>query len=214
MGHLLGLQEYLDEKYNTSIFNQAMTSGKPWEFYLHDRKTITATVLENRKWDTTVSIVGQAKEELQKIQVKFLYPADLNGLIKPLIRIDRKVEALGLKAILSPGKRYFVKNKSLFPFMTEKEVMFFTLLEGEIIRGILADFSRYDITVSLKGGRLVNILRHAIYNIRNKEGRSFLRSFQEEHRDWEKSPLYIAQGPENLAFWLRTRHRDGGSVAN
>jgi hypothetical protein len=90
-----------------------------------------------------------------------------------------------------------VKNKSLFPLMKQKEVLFFTLLEGEIIRGIIADLSRYDITVSLKGGRPVTILRHAIYNIRNKEGRSFLRSFQEEHRDWEKRPLYIAQTPEN-----------------
>ena len=197
MGHLLGLKEYLDKKYNTSVFDQAVASGKPWELYLHDRRTITATVLENRKWDITVQIAGQAKEELQKIQVKFLYPADLNEFVKPLIRIDRKVEALGLEAILAPGKRCFVKNKSLFPLMKEKDVLFFTLLEGEIIRGIIADFSRFEITVNLKGARPVTILRHAIYNLRNKEGRSFLKSFQEELRDWEKSPLYIAQDPEN-----------------
>jgi sRNA-binding regulator protein Hfq len=76
--------------------------------------------------------------------------------------------------------------------MKEKEVMFFTLLEGEMIRGTIADFSRYDITVSLKGARLVTILRHAIYDIRNKGGRSFLRSFQEEHRDWQKCPIYVS----------------------
>jgi hypothetical protein len=192
MGHLLGLQEYLDEKYNTSIFNQAMASGKPWEFHLHGRRTIKATVLENRKWDMIVDITGHGKEELQKVQVKFLYPADLSESITPLIKIDKKVEALGLDAILAPGKRYFVKNKSMFPLMKLKEVVFFTLLEGEIIRGIVADFTRYDITVSLKGARLVTILRHAIYDIRNKEGRSFLRSFQEKHRDWERSPIYLS----------------------
>ena len=192
MGHLLGLQEYLDEKYNTSIFNQAMASGKPWELHLHGRRTIKATVLENRKWDMIVDITGHGKEELQKVQVKFLYPADLSESITPLIKIDKKVEALGLDAILAPGKRYFVKNKSLFPLMKEKEVLFFTLLEGEIVRGIVADFSRYEITVSLKGARLVTILRHAIYNITSKEGRSFLRSFQEEHRDWQKSPIYVS----------------------
>jgi sRNA-binding regulator protein Hfq len=192
MGHLLGLQEYLDEKYNKSIFDQAMASGKPWEFHLHGRRTIKATVLENRKWDITVNVVGPAKEELQKIQVKFLHPADLSESIKPLIKMDKNIEGLGLEAILAPGKRYFVKNKSLFPLMKEKKVLFFTLLEGEIVRGIIADFSRYDITVSFKGGKLVTILRHAIYDVRNKEGRSFLRSFQEEHRDWQKSPIYIA----------------------
>ena len=192
MGHLLGLQEYLDEKYNTSIFNQAVASGKPWEFHLHGRCTIKASVLENRKWDISVNIVGQAKEELQKIQVKFLYPEDLSESIKPLIKMHKNIEGLGLEAILAPGKRYFVKNKSLFPLMKEKEVMFFTLLEGEMIRGIIVDFSRYDITVSLKGSRLVTILRHAIYDIRNKGGRSFLRSFQEEHRDWQKCPIYVS----------------------
>jgi hypothetical protein len=192
MGHLLGLQEYLDERYNTSIFDQAMASGKPWEFHLHGRRTITANLLENRKWDMTVNIAGQGKEELQKVQVKYLYPSDLSESIKPLIRIDKKVEALGLEAILAPGKRYFVKNKSMFPLMKLKEVVFFTLLEGEIIRGIIAEFSRYDITVSLKGGWPVRILRHAIYDVRNKEERSFLKPFQEKHRDWEKSPIYVS----------------------
>jgi sRNA-binding regulator protein Hfq len=192
MGHLLGLQEYLDEKYSISIFDHTMASGKPWEFHLHGRRTITATVLENRKWDMTVDVAGQRKEELQKVQVKYLCLSDLNETIKPLIRIDKKVEALGLEPILAPRKRYFVKNKSLFPLMKEKEVMFFTLLEGEIIRGIIADFSRYDITVRLKGSKPVTILRHAIYGVTNKEGRSFLRSFQEEHRDWKKSPIYVS----------------------
>ena len=192
MGHLLGLQEYLDEKYNTSVFEKAVTSGKPWLFHLHGRRTITATVLENHKWVMTVEVTGEGKQELQKVQVKYLHPFDLSESIKSLIRIDKAVDALGLEAILAPRKRYFVKNKSLFPLMREKEVLFFTLLEGEVIRGIIADFSRYDITVSLKGGRLVTILRHAIYALRNKEGRSFLRSFQEEHRDWEKSPFYVS----------------------
>ena len=192
MGHLLGLQEYLDEKYHHSVFDQAMASGKPWDFHLHGRRTITASVVENRKWDMTVFVTGQGTEEIQKVQVKYLHPSDLNESIRPLVKIDKKVEALGLEAILAPRKRHFVKNKSLFPLMKEKEVLFFTLLEGEMIRGIIADFTRYDITVSLKGARLVSILRHAVYDARSKEGRSFLRAFQEQHRDWEKSPLYVS----------------------
>ena len=76
--------------------------------------------------------------------------------------------------------------------MHEKKVVFFTLLEGEIIRGIIADFSRYDITVNLKGGIPVTILRPAVYDIRDKEGRCFLKSLQETKRDWEKSGLYVS----------------------
>jgi hypothetical protein len=77
--------------------------------------------------------------------------------------------------------------------MKEREVLFFTLLDGKIIRGVVTDFSRYDTTVNLKGGLPVTILRHAIYDVRNKKGRSFLKSFQEKHRDWEKSSLFVEE---------------------
>ena len=119
-------------------------------------------------------------------------PADLTDSVRPLIKMDKKVKALGMSPILSPKPRYFIKNKSLFPPMKEQQVAFFTLLEGEIIRGIIADFSRFDITVNLKGGIPVIILRHSIYDIQKEERRSFLKFFQEKHRDWEKSELFVS----------------------
>ena len=76
--------------------------------------------------------------------------------------------------------------------MKGKQVLFFTMLEGELIKGIISDFSRYDITVNLKGGIPVTILRHAVYDLRDKEGQCFLKSFQETKRDWEKSGLYVS----------------------
>ena len=76
--------------------------------------------------------------------------------------------------------------------MKEKQVVFFTLLEGEVIRGVVADFSRYDITVNLKGGVPLTFLRHSLYDVRNKKGRCFLKSFQEKQRDWQKSDLYVS----------------------
>ena len=105
---------------------------------------------------------------------------------------DKKIKELKLDSILSPRERYHIKNKSLFPLMHEREVVFFTLLEGEMLRGIICDFSRYEITLKLKGGTPVTILRHAIYDLRDKKGRCFLKSFQETRRDWEKSSLYVS----------------------
>jgi hypothetical protein len=196
MGYLLGLDEYLAANYEVSVFDKAVASGVPWELHLHGGRVVTATLSENRKWDVTLKAAGQEEEELQKIQVKYLYPAEQSRVVKPLVKSDKKVEELALTPILSPRGRYFIKNKSLFPFMKDKEVLFFTLLEGEIIKGILTDFSRYDITVALKGGLPVTILRHSIYDVKNKKGRSFLKSFQEEHRDWEKSPLFVQETQE------------------
>lgn len=192
MGYLQGLDEYLAEKYEISVFDTAMASGKPWALHLHGRRVLVGVVLENRKWDITLDVAGEGKEELQKIQVNYLYPAELRESVKSLIKSDKKVESMNLEPILAPGKRYFVKNKTLFPLMKEKEVLLFTLLDGEVLRGLVTDFSRYEITLSMKGGVLVTLLRHSIYDVRNKKGRSFLKSFQDAHRDWEKSPLYIS----------------------
>jgi len=192
MGYLLGLKEYLDEAYANSIFDQVLISKQPWEFHLHDDRIVTARVLENLTYDLKVDIEGQGQEELPKLQVKLLYPADLAESVSPLIKMDKKIKALAQSPIPSPEERYFIKNKSLFPLVKEKQVVFFTLLEGEIIKGIIAGFSRYDITVNLKGGTQVTILRHSIYDLRDKKGRCFLKSAQEKHRDWEKSDLFVS----------------------
>jgi hypothetical protein len=191
MGYLLGLKEYLDEAYTDSIFDQAVDSKQPWELFLHGHRVIRARIIKNLKYDLKVVIEGPSEEELPKIQVKLLYSADLSESLRPLIKVDKEIDALGLSPILSPHQRYFIKNKSLFPLMKEKEVVIFTLLEGEVNKGIVVGFSRYDITVNIKGGMPVTLLRHSIYDLRNKRARCFLKSFQEKHRDWEKSDLYV-----------------------
>jgi ribosomal protein S1 len=196
MGYLSGLQEYLDEAYNISIFDQALASEQPWELHIHNHRTIKARIIENLRYDVKVSVNGAADEILPKTDVKLIYPEDLAGSVTPLIKTDNKVRDMGLEPIISPKKRYHIKNKSIFPLMKERAVLFFTLIEGEIIKGIVAGFSRYEITVNLKGGTSVTILRHGIYDLRNKKGRCFLKSFQETSSDWEKSPLFIPSTPE------------------
>ncbi len=193
MGDLLGLQEYLDESYHKSIFEQVMDSGKPWEFHIHGHRIIRGRILENLTYDLKVDIEGNGEQVLPKIEMKLLYPVHVAESIRAVIKIDEKVRALGLGPIFSPHMRNFVKNKSLFPLMKDKEVVFFTLLEGEIIKGIITGFNRYEITLSLKTGNSITILRHSIYDLRNKKGRCFLKKFQEEHRDWEKSHLFVSK---------------------
>ena len=196
MGYLSGLQEYLDEKYRISIFDEALTSERPWEFHIHSHRIIKARIVQNLTYDLKISVDGSVDEILSKTDVKLLYPKDLSETVKKLLKTNKKVRDLRLEPIISPAKRYHIKNKSLFPLMKEKEVLFFTLLEGEIIRGIVADFSRYEITVNLKGGLPVTILRHSIYDLRDKKGWCFLKSFQETHRDWKKSPLFVSSTPK------------------
>jgi len=191
MGHLQGLQEYLDAEYGNSIFDQLFEEKTAWEFHLHGPRVVRATVAEDLTYDLKLDIEGQGVEEIPKIQVKFLHPIEHSEAVQKLVKPDAKIQKLGLEPIPSPSDRDFVKNKSLFPLMQEREVIAFTLLEGEIIRGLIAAFTRYEITVNMKGGVPVTLLRHSIYDLRNKKNRCFLKSVQQKAKDWEKSALFV-----------------------
>ena len=192
MGSLLGLQEYLDEGYNTSVFDQTFESREPWEFHLHNHRIIKSKVQDNLRYDLRLRAEETGEEAFPKTDVKLLYPADQSDSVRPFLKTDKKVRDLGLEPIISPRMRHHIKNKSLFPLIKERRVIFFTLIEGEIVKGLVTGFTRYEITVSLKGGTPVYILRHSVYDLRDKKGRCFLKSFQETHRDWEKSDLFVS----------------------
>ena len=78
--------------------------------------------------------------------------------------------------------------------MKEREVLFFTLLGGEKLKGIVGSFSRYEIVLNMKGGAPVTILRHGVHDVRNKKKRCFLKSTQEYTKDWKRSRLYMEMG--------------------
>ncbi len=197
MKYLSGLQEYLDANYHTSIFDQALDSKDPWRLHLHGRRIIKAVLTENLKYDVKLDIEGAGEELLAKTDIKLLYPENLSKSVASLQKTDKKTGDLSLEPIIPPSKRHHIKNKTLFPLMEEKRLLFFTLLEGEIVRGVVAGFNRYEITVNLKGGVPVSILRHAVHDLRDKRKRCFLKSFQEKHRDWERSPLFVSSPAES-----------------
>lgn len=193
MGYLIGLNEYLEANYNESVFDGAVQDGQRWEIHAHPHRIFQARIIETVTYDITVDTGKEEREILPKVQIKFLYPAELADSVKPLLMQDSKVEALNLGPHFSPRYRHHVKNKTLFPFMNDRTVLFFTLLEGEVLKGIIAAFNRYEIVMHMKGGLPVTILRHGIHDIRDKRGRCFLKKFQEKHEDWKKSSLYVPQ---------------------
>ena len=111
-----------------SIFDDALASSDLWEIHLHNHRIIQASISKNLKYDIEVHIPEQGQENIEKIHIKFLYAAELSTKIMPLIKQDERVQEMNLEPIRAPGRRYHIKNKSLFPLMKEKEVLF--LLEA------------------------------------------------------------------------------------
>lgn len=191
MKYLEGFKEYFDKNYHASIFETVMVSNNPWTFHLHGHNTTSASVSQNQTYEVELTDGNQVSQTIPKTQIKLIYPTDSHQKVQKSIKYDSKVKKMNLEPIVTARLRYHIKNKSLYVLMKEKQVVFFTLLEGEIIRGLITEFTRYDITVNLKGGVPVILLRHSVYDLRDKKGRCYLKSFQQTHRDWKKSSLYV-----------------------
>lgn len=194
MRHLAGLREYLEAHYQDSVFAAAHASGAPWTLHLHGSRVVTCAVRDVSRYEIALVDAGAA-EQISKHAVQFLYPADRAAAVAPLLKVDAKVRQRRLEPILTVNQRHHVKNKSLFPLMMEKTVVFFTTLGGDVLRGLVDGFTRYEITVKLKGGVAVTLLRHAVFDCRDKHGRSHLKAFQQKARDWQRCSLWLPVDP-------------------
>jgi len=189
MTQLQGFSDYKKEHYESSCFNARETSGEPTRFLLHGQTSLTGTITRQTPYD--LYIAGEQGETVvPKVEVKYHFPASSDEVITKLIKTDKKVKALALGPIHAPAHRYFIKNKTLYPLIKERQVMLITLLEGEVIKGLVENFSHYDVEIRMKGGVALTVLRHAVYDIRDKKGRCYLKSFQKQAKDWQRSELF------------------------
>ena len=190
MKHLKGLKEYLDDHYEQAVLEQARTSGREWVFHLHGDRMVKSAAFHTEPYELIFEPHGREPETVHKTELKFFYPQEYEAAVFKALKRDATIPSQGLGPYYYTGDRFFVKNKSLYPLMLDREVVFATLLEGEILRGVISGFNRYEISLYLKGGVPVTFLRHALAALRNKKGRSFLKMVQERTRDWKKSAYY------------------------
>jgi len=193
MAPLQGFKEYLADNDQRSLLEEARLSGRELIFHLHGQRVVAAVIAANDTYELTLSPRGGQDVALHKTDLKFWYDLEFVDRVPSLLKSDSKVRSLALEPRVSTWGRHFVKNKSLYPLMLDREVVFLTLLEGEVLRGVLDGFSRYELTVKLKGGIPVTVMRHAIYELKNKKGRSFLKRVQQRQKDWKKSWLYVSE---------------------
>lgn len=197
MAFLAGLNDYLLKNYRHSTFEEAAASGAPCCLHLHGHAIVQGSIAANDTYDVTVTAHDGARHEVPKTRIKMLYPAEFADRVQAQIKIDADVEARQLEPIITVKQRYFVKNKTIYTLMRTQEVLLVSLLEGEVLKGLIHAFSRYEITLALKDGTRVVMLRHAILDIRDKPGRCYLKSSQQALRDWTKSELYIDPRPRS-----------------
>lgn len=177
---LEGLKNYMEGHQNDSLFARESGKETTWCFFLHDGREVIGQIKKNEPFEIDLFTKEGALERIHKVNMDFLCP---EAVREEVLRQTKKDETVVKKAQgphFLPRFRNHIKNKSLFPLMNRREVLFFTLLHGELLRGIVSGFSRYEINLSMKRGVPVVILRHAVFDVRDKKERSYLKKAVEE----------------------------------
>jgi len=197
MGYLRGLSTYLNQNYRRDLFTEFKENNSFLEFHLAGHKKKLAYIAANKRYDLVLKEVSSKLITIPKVHVKFFYPSELAEKVNPLIKIDEQVRGRNLQPIFNPTRRFHIKNKNLYPLMILKTPISITLLEGEVLEGLITEFTMYEIFLELSPGVEIVVLRHAIFNALDKEtNRSLLKKFQDTAKDWKKTPLWVEDGTE------------------
>ena len=181
---LAGLREYLEINQYQTVYQRARDKSDPLCLFLHGCLEQIGTVQKEDKYELDFIHESGTLDRIHKVKVKFLCARpDREKVLKHLKR-DKALVDKPEGPHFNPRYRHHIKNKSLYPLMNRKEVMYFTLVEGEILRGIITGFSRYEINLNMKQGVPAILFRHSIFDIRDKKGRSYLKSAVEKSKNY------------------------------
>lgn len=172
------LEIYRKERGSDSFFKQECGSGAAWCFFLHDKNKLTGRIVRNEKFECDVADPQGAEQRIHKVLVKFACPAAFADEVERQLKLNEAVAARKEGPHFLPKYRHPIEDRALFDLMNRREVLFFTMLEGEVLRGIIRGFSKYEIRLGMKGDVPVVILRHGVYDLRDKRGRSYRQKRQ------------------------------------
>jgi sRNA-binding regulator protein Hfq len=177
---LAGLQDYLKEHQKDSVFAREVGQDSSWCLFLHGDQRKKGKIQADQTYEIDLLTQGGSVERIHKVNVKILCEASKEDAVLQLLKTDEALKNKPEGPHFGPRYRHHIKNKTLFPLMNRKEVLFFSTLEGEVLRGVVTGFSRYEINLGMKGGVPVVLLRHAVFDVRDKKGRSYTKESVEK----------------------------------
>lgn len=177
---LTGLNDYLKAHQRDSVFAREAGRDTSWCLFLHGDQRKKGKIKSDETYEIDFLTRGDEVERIHKVNVKLLCDASREEEVCKRMRSEASLKTSPQGPHFGPRYRHHIKNKTLYPLMNRKEVLFFTTLEGEVLRGVVTGFSRFEISLHMKGGVPVVILRHAVFDVRDKKGQSFLKAAVEK----------------------------------
>ena len=113
------------------------------------------------------SVEGAESGEIHKLTLKFAYaPADAKKMRKA-IKKDKTVAGEGLEPAKRPQDRYTCSDRRLFGYVDSGREVVATLMDGDVLRGVITWFSRYECGFKLKGDVELTLFRHALHELKS-----------------------------------------------
>ncbi len=143
--------------------------GGPLVLLMHGDKRLTARVAESAPYFVRLQPVderGNAQGDpvdVHKLQLKIAYPVAAWKEFRKVLKRDKDLQANPLAPVPRPQDRFGCSDKRLFKLAERKVEVSATTLEGEVLRGTVAWFSRFEIGLAIKGGSVITVFRHALH---------------------------------------------------
>jgi sRNA-binding regulator protein Hfq len=162
------MDQHLAANRQRSCLDEAAVSGAALMFNLHGQRRLEGKVVAVEPYQVTVlptEPAGAEPEVVHKLQFKFAYRSDDWKRVRKALRKDKALSEAPLPPIERPQERYTCSDRRLFRYVDTSAQIDVTLLEGEVLRGQVQWFGRYEIALTVKGDATVFVFRHALHGI-------------------------------------------------
>lgn len=141
-------------------FAKAAREGIALHFWVYG-KEFDATIAKNAVYDYHLHIDDRV-EVIPKLEIKFCCKAELLEQIKGAMTVDTAVASKSLQPIKPRKKRYRVSDHWLRDSRREQREVTATMRGGEVFRGRIEWYSRYEIKLQFSDESKVILMRHAL----------------------------------------------------
>ena len=121
-------------------------------------------IISRRLTYTLVILTDGGTHHLEKLNIKYMYKKDEISHVVQDIEVDAELKAQNLVSIVHKSERFHVDNRVLARCRKEKIPVRLTLRGGEIMTGVIAWFSQYEIKMFLAHGASVVAFRHGLHS--------------------------------------------------
>jgi sRNA-binding regulator protein Hfq len=157
------MQSHRDENRHRSILVQLAESGEPLALALHQGQRAQGTVQNVERYAFEFLPEGfDEPVEIHKLQVKYAYRPEHWKQVRKALSFNKKLERSPLSPESRPQDRFSLADKRLFQAMDGELEVEVTLLEGEVIRGKIRWFGRWEFGIEPKTGGEIVVFRHAL----------------------------------------------------